>query len=419
MDIDDYNNLARSFGDVLSRIISDHKDLIFSKEGVSEKRKAIIKEHKQNNDNLFSSIFKFRLENFHSEMLSRILDKNTGDTGNAQYLKIFQDILCRINPALKQHGFDDKASVEREYGRKKENGRIDIFIHDDTHAIIIENKINYAPDQPNQLAKYLRCVKSEGKEVVAIVYMPLYKSSFPPLDDYDDAYKDYIDEIKEKLVVLPALDVDYPEKDMAHGFLGACLELPGNTEKQKYFLLQYVKLLKSIEGVGKMTAEIDMEILAGLYKDKKSISTMENIAEIWGSRESLLGGLIQKPAREKLIRDFGFSVDEEDENGIYKEINDQFMLCYCSSPDDNLIYVGFWSNGKLTGNGRKILEEALDILPEAYFGKPTDWEDPQTWLVKRFRIGEYKEPLVDIVDYLTGRYKALEERLKSLAIVAK
>jgi hypothetical protein len=417
MSIDDYNSLVRHFEDILSGIISAHKSLILSKDDLSQKRTTVIREHEQNNDNLFSSIFKFRLENFHSEMLSKILDKNVGDTGNAQYLKVFQEVLYKINPVLKHHSFDENILVEREYGGKKENGRIDIFIHDDSHAIIIENKINYAPDQPNQLAKYLRYVKSEGKDVMAIVYMPLYKSSFPPLDDYDNAYKDYMDEISEKLVVLPALDVESPEKDIAHGFLGACLELPDNTEKQKYFLLQYTKLLKSIEGVEKMTAEIDMELLAELYKDKKCISTMENIAAIWGNRESLLGGLLQKTVREKLIQDFGFSADEEDGNGAYKEINDQFMLCYC--PENNLIYVGFWSNGKLTGNVRKILEEALDVLPEAYFGKSTDWNDPKTWLVKKFRIDEYKEPLADIAGYLTSRYKALEEHLKSLSIAAK
>jgi hypothetical protein len=293
MNIEDFNSLARSFEDALSGIISDHKSLICSKGDLSEKRTAIVKEYEQNNDNLFSGIFKFRLENFHSEILSKILDKNTRDTGNAQYLKIFQDVLYKINPSLKHHIFDDNVSVEREYGGEKESGRIDIFIYDDTCAIIIENKINRAPDQPNQLAKYLEYAKTEGWEVIAIVYIPLYPLSwniFSMLDGYDDKYKNIIDEIKEKLVILPALDVNSPEKDIAHGFLGACLELPGNTEKQRYFLSQYTKLLKSIEGVEKMTAEIDMELLAKLYKDEKSILTMENIAEIWTNRESLLGG---------------------------------------------------------------------------------------------------------------------------------
>jgi hypothetical protein len=72
MDNDDYNSLTRSFEDILTRIISDHKDLIISKEGLSEKRTALIKEHEQNKDNLFSPLFKFRLENFHSEILSNL-----------------------------------------------------------------------------------------------------------------------------------------------------------------------------------------------------------------------------------------------------------------------------------------------------------------------------------------------------------
>jgi hypothetical protein len=412
MNVDDYNNLTRSFETTLAEIISDHKSLIFSKGSLSENRTAIIKEYEQNNDNLFSSIFKFRLENFHSEILSKILDKNTSDTGNAQYLKIFQDILYKINPALKHHIFDENISVEREYGGKKENGRIDIFIHDDTYAIIIENKINHAPDQPNQLAKYLKYAKSEGKEVIAVVYIPLYENSSPPLDSYDDEYKDTIAEINEKLVVLPGLDANSPEKDIAHGFLDACLELPGNTENQRYFLSQYANLLKSIGGVGKMTVEIDMKLLEELYKDEKSILIMENIAEIWNNRGSLLAGLLQKPVWKKLTQDFGFSTDEEDENGIFKKINDTIWLC-CYF-EDNLIFVGFWSDGKLKGNVRKALEATLDILPEAYFNESTGWDKPQNWLMKQFYAVKYKKPLADIVDYLVNCYKRLENHVGNL-----
>lgn len=166
-----------------------------------------------------------------------------------------------------------------------------------------------------------------------------------------------------------------------------------------------------------MTAEIDMEVLADLYKDKKNILLMENISEIWDRREELLGGLLRKQMRDRLIGNLGFHVDAENDNGLYKEINDKFMLCFFSNPDDNLIYIGIWSDGKLKGNLRKTLDEILcSVLPETYFGESEDWDDPQSWLIKQFYVGEYKETLSDIADYLFGRYNLLNEKMKSVEI---
>jgi hypothetical protein len=349
-------------------------------------------------------------------MLRQILDKDTKEIGNKRYLKIFMQLLHNINPAIKKHDFAENVSVECEIGKTKSDGRIDIFIHDDKYAVIIENKINYAPDQPNQLAKYLRYAKSEGKEIVAIVYIPLHKNKMPQIEDYDDDFKKYVIEIGEKLVVLPALDRKSPDKDIAHGFLDECLALPDSNDKQKYILSQYAKLLKSIEGEGEMTKEVDMELLAELYKGKKSISAAENISEVWDNREYLLGGLLQKTVMENLINNYGFTVDSEDETGLYKKINDNVHICFSSNPDDYLFYLGFWSDGKLKGSLKKNLQEILDsVTPEAYFDVATDWEEPENWLVKKFFIGEYKEPLNGILDYFLERYKLLETKTKALS----
>jgi hypothetical protein len=415
MTVKDCKEALENFETGFGNILAEHGKFVLSKTGLSEKRNIIVKEYEQSKDNLFSSIFKFRLENFHSEMLRQILDKNTQEIGSDQYLKMFMQILNKINPLIKEHIFTENVSVECEIGKTKSDGRIDIFIYDDKYALIIENKINHAPDQPNQLAKYFRYAKSEGKEIIAIVYIPLHENKMPPIQDYADEFQKYIAEIREKLIVLPALNRKYPEKDIAHGFLDACLELPDNTDKQKYILSQYAKLLKSFEGENKMTAEVDMELLAELYKDKKSISTVENITGIWKNREYLLGRLLLKVVRENLTGKLGFTVDSEDENGLYKGINDNFSLCFYSNPDDNLYYLGFWSDGKLKGGLKnKLLEIFHNVTPETYFGNAADWDEPEKWLVKQFFIGEYKEPFDDICDYFLGRYKLLETKVKSL-----
>lgn len=55
--------------------------------------------------------------------------------------------------------------------------RIDILLSwkgeaNKKHAIIIENKLNWAPNQTNQINDYYDCLIEEGYEVVGVVYMP-------------------------------------------------------------------------------------------------------------------------------------------------------------------------------------------------------------------------------------------------------
>lgn len=56
---------------------------------------------------------------------------------------------------------------KKEYSNAEitnEEARIDILIKSENKAIIVENKINWAPDQNEQLAKYYKKVKYEYKK---------------------------------------------------------------------------------------------------------------------------------------------------------------------------------------------------------------------------------------------------------------
>jgi hypothetical protein len=72
---------------------------------------------------------------------------------------------------------DSDLKVETE--RNANGRRIDIFISwvdcGKKHAVIIENKLNNAPNQPNQLIDYHDVIINEGYEVDKIVYMPFSK----------------------------------------------------------------------------------------------------------------------------------------------------------------------------------------------------------------------------------------------------
>ncbi|MDR0722432.1 MAG: PD-(D/E)XK nuclease family protein [Treponema sp.] len=351
------------FENSLNHIVSEQGKLVLSYAELSQKRDTILKEYENSKATIFSSLFKFRLENFHSEMLRKILDKNTPEIGSAHYLQVFVKLLHKINPKIKDHFFSDVVSIECEVGKTKQDGRIDIFIQDSKYAIIIENKINGAPDQPNQLARYLKYAKDNGKEVIAIVYLPLFKNTSPPIEGYAKEFDTYIPEIREKLIILPVIDNMHP--DMVHGFLEPCLQFDGNNERQTYILSQYMKLLQSLKGEAKMTEDIDMEFLRECYKNKKCITIVENINDVWTKREYLLGGLLRETVRNRLITELGFVIDSEDENGLYKQINNKFILCFYSTPDDNLFYIGFWSDSEIDESLRKALEKSLNpVTPE-------------------------------------------------------
>jgi hypothetical protein len=405
----DYKQLLDNFSSSIDGVIKNHLQLVWSIDPLNERREIILDDYKKSKDNLFSSIFKYRLENFHSQMLKNILNPDTKEIGNRIYLELFIDCLKEIKPEIEVHKFSENITVECEVGR------IDIFICDEKYGIIIENKINLAPDQPNQLARYLRYAKQNNKEVMAIVYIPLYNNHIPPIDEYDEEFKEYVEEINQKLVILPALDIKKSTNDIAHGFLEKCINVVHNTEKQTFILTQYSKLLKTLQGEQEMTIDVDMDLLKELYKDKKSIVIAENITDIWDNRDRLLGGLLKETIWNRLVNELGFQVDREDENGLYKEVGENIFICFCSDPSDNLYYFGFWSNGNIKG---KLKDSLTEILNEdtfsGYFSEIIDWDDPKKWLIKQFYISEYKEPLKEISDYFIERYKILEEKTKAL-----
>jgi hypothetical protein len=75
---------------------------------------------------------------------------------------------------------------------------------------------------PNQLARYYEYVKGmndgKGKEVVAVVYLPLDPGKHPPLNEYQGIYKTMVEDIKQRLVTLPAISSD-GKNDLVHGFI--------------------------------------------------------------------------------------------------------------------------------------------------------------------------------------------------------
>jgi len=107
-------------------------------------------------------------ENFHSDVWGFLLDPTGSHKQNDLFLKLFLRYLSSLNIITS----DDEAKF---IGARilREKGRIDISIVDKANSacIIIENKINNARDQKDQMLRYYRYAKKQDLTVVAMLYV--------------------------------------------------------------------------------------------------------------------------------------------------------------------------------------------------------------------------------------------------------
>jgi hypothetical protein len=164
---------------------------------------------------------------------------------------------------------------------------MDISLYDEQNknAIIIENKINGANDQDDQLGRYYDYVESKGYTVKALVYLPVVHKE-PNLFGRD--------KIKELLVILPVKNQDNHEHSLA-SFIAKChknKDLHSHPDEQ-FFYKQYNELLTKIGGEI-MSHSLELEALMEIYKDKEKRKAFEAIASLWSNKVNLERSFIPK-----------------------------------------------------------------------------------------------------------------------------
>ena len=247
----------------------------FKKENIERYEDILEKQGDKLNFNIFDIITdKWKKENFHSEILKFLLEN---------YEEFFNNFLELIN-------IKDK----KEYSNAEitnEEARIDILIKSENKAIIVENKINWAPDQNEQLAKYYKKVKYEyKKEVEKIIYIVPSKDKNPDAQTFGE----YEKEIKDRLEKI--ISFDGSENDLV-----SCLEksrdkLKENLEKTKnnldsedfnklFFINHYIEILKRT-GAGDMS-EVELkffkEVMEKYKTDKDIFKKIKYIGEMYNN----------------------------------------------------------------------------------------------------------------------------------------
>lgn len=266
-----------------------------------------------NSFNIFTSIAEYYwYENLHSDILKNILDPYTPGMGNSQFLRCFLELIG-INP----ESFNYKnASLERE------SERVDLLIYDENSAIIIENKINNACDQENQLPRYYKKITDPNgeyqKEVIKIVYLTLTNKKNPTFD-YTGEYKKYKNDIEKRLVHVSA--VNLPQNKFAakrtlaanNGFLEQLLKIAKEESKKSddyvtmVYLQHYSQLLNYL-GENEIMSETNEKIAKLMFETEDSSEMAKDIVDIYNNKYVYLGTACIK--------------DIIDENSCYEKIND-------------------------------------------------------------------------------------------------
>lgn len=258
-------------------------EIVFSlAEKIHDEKRKIEKEFSLTDENSFNILSlvvnddKY-LEKFHDRALFAILNPKTQNIGNTVFLEKFLEV---IGVDCKDFSPLDETIVEKKKRTYNKSEDIDIFIYNEKNknAIIIEDKLYDAKDQPNQLARYYKYVTEEMRfNVSKIVYLPLTPSK-EPNKQYDGEYKKYTERIEKLLKILPA--VSHAKDDIVRAWLekidwdNVSYRNENNKNLAQVFVSQYKNLLLGL-GEDELMADFEKDIIREIYSSKKNIDAIK------------------------------------------------------------------------------------------------------------------------------------------------
>jgi hypothetical protein len=208
----------------------------------------------------------YHRENLHSDVMAAILDPQGAHGQGDRFLRLFLEFLRdKHQVALDLDDYRD-ASVERE------PGRIDLLIRgahgDRRKAIIVENKINGAPDMERQVAGYLKKVEDVWSlKCDAIIYLTLQQKGWPGTHGWDDDEKDRVNSLLKPICAF----ADAPD-DLYYGWLGPCVATAADSSLEvTHVIRQYRQILLKL-GQTAMNQPL-MEAFYDLMKDPERHQT--------------------------------------------------------------------------------------------------------------------------------------------------
>lgn len=197
----------------------------------------------------------------HSMFLANLLNPKGSHGQRGKFLEAFLKMLQKSFPAISADSLElDTAiasvEVEKYIGRQtdSEGGRIDIYLTDGKHSIIIENKI-YAGDQHHQMLRYWNYGMSQKGNDTEKSFVLIYLT----LDGCSPSKDSLGEDLKENDIVCLSYKSDI------RGWLNRCVELASRTPLVRETINQYIS---TIDILTNNVMEDNKELLDILRKEE-------------------------------------------------------------------------------------------------------------------------------------------------------
>ena len=288
-------------------------------------------------------------ENFHSDIIAQLLK-------NEIILKNF----------LKFIGVDESAYKNAEVER--EESKIDILIKTEKNCIIVENKLNWAKDMPEQLFRYYsECKNNKKLEVDKIVYLSPNSSKIP--EDYS------VKEIPKELIKT-TVGYDGENNDFYTMVLEKSLKEMNNNEPKEWLLLleHYLKILR-LTGETKMD-KLTKEFYDKIVNDGKEYEKIELIATMYNDLiKTRINNLASEFSGENYNNECFFRDFHSEKRGLSYAID---IYIY---NDKSLLFLFSREEGTATEDNPKSTKKWEQ-----------DNKDIEAWLKKHKLLSEFRLP---------------------------
>ena len=236
----------------------------------------------------------------HSMFLANLLNPKGSHGQRGKFLEAFLKMLQKSFPTISADNLEldiTNASVEVEkyIGRQtdSEGGRIDIYLTDGKHSIIIENKI-YAGDQYHQMLRYWNYGMSQKGNDTEKSFVLIYLT----LDGCSPSKDSLGEDLKENDIVCLSYKSDI------RGWLDRCVELASRTPLVRETINQYIS---TIDILTNNVMEDNKELLDILCKEEN----LDAVFDIIDSKGNLINHIINDefiPKLKDLAEDKGLEI---------------------------------------------------------------------------------------------------------------
>lgn len=337
----------------------------------------------------------------HSMFLANLLNPKGSHGQRGKFLEAFLKMLQKSFPAISADSLElDTAiasvEVEKYIGRQtdSEGGRIDIYLTDGKHSIIIENKI-YAGDQHHQMLRYWNYGMSQKGNDTEKSFVLIYLT----LDGCSPSKDSLGEDLKKNDIVCLSYKSDI------RGWLDRCVELASRTPLVRETINQYIT---TIDILTNNVMEDNKELLDILSKEEN----LDAIYDIANNKNIVVNRFINEvfiPKLRDLAESKGLTIGD---NCTENWMEESWAGASFYNPKWKYLKLAFEFEHKGLGflifgfrpkNEDGVKREDVKDWEKVQKNYSTKDVNNQSWIWKDFNGNQYWDNASGIKDLLNGK----------------